>query len=482
MRAVNRQIPSRHNVLMRTMASINTMLSTTDLLKKYDVPGPRYTSYPTAPIWTESVNSQDYKDSLQNVKGKEPLSLYFHLPFCENLCHFCGCMQVITKDHSRSKPYVDLILNEIKMVTSHLNNSDKVVSQIHFGGGTPNFLQPEEISLIMQSIRKNFRVLPDAEIAIEMHPRTSTQSFCEKLKVEQFNRISLGVQSFDNEVQKLINRYQTYEMTKDMVASLRELGFKHYNFDLIYGLPGQDIKKFEDTLEKTLTLKPNRLAVYSYAHVPWVRPVQRSFNDDDLPTPQLKLKLFETALKFFLENGYHMIGMDHFADENDELTIALKNKSIHRNFMGYTTRADAHQIGFGVSSISYVNGNYFQNQKKLKDYQEHTQQNQFSTLRGFILSRDDKIRRALITQLMCHLHIDIQKFEMEHELNFHDYFKDDLKHLKPFQDDDLLDITNNHLSITSQGHLVIRNMSMCFDRYLEKIRKNSTNPVFSRTV
>ncbi len=458
------------------------MLSTIDLLQKYDVPGPRYTSYPTVPIWSDSVGAADYATHLGKIRDNETLSLYFHLPFCEKLCHFCGCMQVITKDHSKSLPYVKNVLAEIDLVAAQLKNSNKLVSQIHFGGGTPNFVQPEELSAIMTKIREHFKIIPDAEIAIEMHPRTSTNAFCDNLKREGFNRISLGVQDFNDDVQRLINRFQTYDVTRDMVTYLRGLGFVNFNLDLVYGLPGQKLELFQDTLEKTLSLKPDRLAVYSYAHVPWVRPVQRSFADADIPTAETKLKLFEMALNFFKAHEFELIGMDHFAAKTDELFTALKNKSIHRNFMGYSTRADAHQIGFGVSSISYVDGQYFQNAKKIDAYQNKIAENKFSTIRGFILSSDDKIRRALITELMCHRGVDFKRFEEKNKINFKNYFAPDLKLLNDFVGDELLTLTDNAITVTPRGVLTLRNIAMCFDKHLEEIKKNARNPVFSRTV
>ena len=458
------------------------MLSTFELLQKYDVPGPRYTSYPTVPIWSEKVSAADYADSLQKTAANDSLSLYFHLPFCENLCHFCGCMQVITKDHSRSKPYVDRLLKEIDLVVAQLSDRQRKVSQIHFGGGTPNFLQPDEMVLLMQKIRQNFVVEPQAEIAIEMHPRTSTVEFCHMLAQQGFNRISLGVQDFDEDVQRLIHRFQTYEMTSQMVDLLRSLGFSHFNFDLIYGLPGQTLAKFKDTLHKTQSLQPNRLAVYSYAHVPWVRPVQRSFKDEHLPSPHLKLQLFQEAYEFFLAHDYLTIGMDHFAKKDDELAVALAQHTIHRNFMGYSTRAEAHQIGFGVSSISYVAGNYFQNQKNLQDYEKTIDNNQLASFRGFLLHADDQLRREVITQLMCQLAVDIEKIEQTYHIDFTHYFKDDIVLLRPFVEDGLLEIAAKKIRVVGQGHLVLRNMAMCFDRYLSEIQKQAKNPVFSRTV
>lgn len=458
------------------------MLSTQTLLHKYDVPGPRYTSYPTVPVWTEKVGAADYANNLQAVSGDERLSLYFHLPFCENLCHFCGCMQVITKDHTRSAAYVGDVLRELALVVYALKNSHRRVSQLHFGGGTPNFLQPEELSALMQNVRENFVLTDNAEVAIEMHPHTSTRAFCDVLAPLDFNRISLGVQSFDERVQHLINRHQTFAMTKDMMDYLCTRGQKHFNIDLIYGLPGQTPSSFADTLEKTLKLKPNRLAVYAYAHVPWVRPVQRSFKDSDLPTPSERLNMLEMAFSFLPQHGYHPIGLDHFADENDELTAALKDLSIHRNFMGYSTQACTHQIGLGVSSISYVNGNYFQNSKKIGTYQNLIRQDRLATFRGHLLTSDDHIRRATITELMCHLHIDKQAFAQKHGITFDDYFREELPSLHVFAADGLLRLSKDALVVTASGHLVLRNIAMVFDRYLPQVVQSAQTPVFSQTV
>lgn len=458
------------------------MSSLFDLLKKYDVAGPRYTSYPTVPAWSGAVGPADYARALASVGGSDPLSLYFHLPFCEKLCHFCGCFKVITKDQSRSHPYVQAVLKELDLVAAQLTNSEKKVSQIHFGGGTPNFIRPEELSAIMTRVRQHFDILPDAEIAIEMHPRTSTMEFCDNLAKEGFNRISLGVQDFDEEVQRLINRFQTFEVTHVMMSHLRQIGFKNFNFDLIYGLPGQNEKKFASTLEKTLELGPDRLAVYSYAHVPWKNPIQRAFQDADLPTSDLKLKLFELAHEFFTHCGYFFVGMDHFARESDELYDALKTGTIHRNFMGYSTHADAHQIGFGVSSISFVGGQYVQNGKEIEGYQKSMNQGQLYTYRGHLLTRDDLIRRVLITDIMCRLRVDVPQFEKQFGISFWDYFAADVASLEGLIQDDLVEIAKDAICVKGPGRPFIRNVAMCFDRYLEGISRNAGNPVFSRTV
>ncbi len=453
-----------------------------NLLKKYNVPGPRYTSYPTVPVWRTSVGRGEYAQNLSGLKKSEPLSLYFHIPFCEQLCHFCGCMQVITTDHHRSRKYVDILLEELDQVSELLPKESRKVCQVHFGGGTPNFLQPEELTEIVTGVRRHFVVDADAEWAIEMHPRTSTSAFCENLKGLGFNRISLGVQDFDPKVQALIHRHQSYEMTEAMVKLLRKLGFDSFNFDLIYGLPGQAMKSWEDTLQKVLELKPDRLAVYSYAHVPWVRPVQRSFKDEDLPEAPLKLELFIKAYSTLLEKGYRSIGMDHFARANDELSRALDTGTIHRNFMGYSTRADAHQIGFGVSAISYVGGNYFQNLKELPAYESSIGRGELATFRGYFLERDDAIRRDLISRIMCQGRVEFKGFEKNWNLKFPDYFAEDLERLSPLAQDGLVKLNGASLQVTKEGNLFLRNIAMVFDRYLEKIRGEAKNPTFSKTI
>ncbi len=453
-----------------------------DLLKKYDVAGPRYTSYPTAPAWTEAVGEREFRKGLSSLKHNEPLSLYFHIPFCETLCHFCGCMKVITKAHSRSREYVDVLLAELDRVAAAIPKTAGRVSQMHFGGGSPNYLQPGELKEVLQRVHGHFRFEADAEVAIEMHPRTSTPEFCEMTAALGFNRISLGVQDFDPVVQKLINRHQTYEMTSEMVGLLRKLGFRSFNFDLIYGLPGQTREGWTKTLQQVLDLHPNRLAVYSYAHVPWLKPYQRSFEDKDLPAPELKIQLFEAAYRTLTANGYQPIGMDHFALRGDDLARAHENGTIHRNFMGYSTRADAHQIGVGVSAISYVGGNYFQNEKDLEPYDAAVRSGRLATYRGYLLNRDDAIRRELIRQIMCRGVVEIPTFEREWQISFTDYFRDDFPHLEPLIADRLVQITPGELRVLGEGHLFLRNIAMAFDHHLEEIRSTAKNPVFSRTV
>ena len=457
-------------------------MNLTHLLSKYDVPGPRYTSYPTVPVWKENITGENFQNNLLALTGDDPLSLYFHLPFCEILCHFCGCMQVITKDHSKSRQYTDILLSEMGQIKDHLKNSRKKVSQIHFGGGTPNFFQPAEMQEIVSFIKTHFSLLPDAEIAIEMHPRTSTQAFCEKIAELGFNRISLGVQDLDPHVQKLINRHQTYEMTQGMITLLRSLGFRSFNMDLVYGLPGQTMEGWEKTLNQVLEMNPDRLAVYSYAHVPWVRPVQRTFEESDLPAPDQKIKLFEKAYSTFTQNGFDLIGMDHFAKKDDELSKALREGTIHRNIMGYSTKRDAHQIGFGVSSISNVNKNYFQNAKKIPDYFEKIKEGRLATFRGCLLNQDDLVRQDLIMEIMCKTFVNIPVFEKKWGLSFENYFEKVLPELVPFVKDGLLLQSTKEIRVKNEGFLFLRNIAMVFDVYLNRVRDESKNPVFSRTV
>ncbi|OGQ07319.1 MAG: oxygen-independent coproporphyrinogen III oxidase [Deltaproteobacteria bacterium RIFCSPLOWO2_12_FULL_40_28] len=453
-----------------------------ELLYKYDVFAPRYTSYPTVPAWTGEVSSQDYREALLKCSSQDPFSLYFHLPFCENLCHFCGCTQVITKDHERSKSYTEVLKAELKKVRSLLPKKLGSVTQIHFGGGTPNFFHPMEISTLLQLVRNLFDVESDAELAIEIHPKTSLTSFNQMLASQGFNRISLGIQDLDPKVQSLINRNQNFEITKLCMDELRSNGLSHFNLDLVYGLPGQNEQGWEKTLAQVLQLSPNRLAVYSYAHVPWVRPVQRKFLDSDLPSPQLKVHFFEMAYKTFLDAGFSLIGMDHFARGDDELTLALKTEGIHRNFMGYSTRSDAHQIGFGMSAISYVNGGYFQNQKELKKYTEMINRDELATFRGHILKNDDFLRKDVITHMMCQGSINYDAFNEKWGKHFHDVFPEAISQLNSFEKDGLVSIDNHGFRVVGEGFLFLRNIATLFDAYLENIRKGATNPTFSRTI
>jgi oxygen-independent coproporphyrinogen III oxidase len=453
-----------------------------ELLKRYDVPAPRYTSYPTVPAWSAEVGVREYQEGLSQLKPHDLLSLYFHLPFCEQLCHFCGCMQVITKRHERSKEYLEVLLSEMDQVIAAIPPKSRNVSQIHFGGGTPNFFQPEELKVIMTHIHQHFQVQDDAEIAIELHPRTQTEAFCDILQELKFNRISLGVQDFEEKVQALINRFQTFEQTQAMVSYLRYLGMNAFNFDLIYGLPGQTLAGWQRTLDRVIDLKPNRLAVYSYAHVPWVRPVQRSFQDADIPPAAMKLQLFEMAYRTFTEKGYRHIGIDHFALEDDELCQALTTHTLHRNFMGYSTKADAHQIGFGVSAISYAGGHYFQNQKELPTYYKTIREGHLATFRGHLLDHDDALRRALITQVMCNGVVDIPAFEKKWEINFQDYFAPNLAQLEPMVIDQLVAVSTTELKAINEGGLLLRNVAMTFDRHLAGVQKGAQTPIFSRSV
>ncbi len=391
-------------------------------------------------------------------------------------------MRVITGDHSRSKPYVEVLLAELERTVAALPAGVRAVSQVHFGGGTPNFLQPEEMAEIVASLRKHFHFQADAEWAIEMHPRTSTAAFCEALAQLGFNRISLGVQDFDPKVQELINRHQTYEQTAEMVAILRGLGFRSFNFDLIYGLPGQNPATWEKTLQQTLALNPDRLAVYSYAHVPWKSPVQRSFQDSDLPPPAMKLALFQKAYEAFTRRGYQPIGMDHFARRDDELSQAAASGGLHRNFMGYSTKAEAHQLGFGVSAISYVGGNYFQNLKELPDYEAAIRSGNLASFRGFLLDNDDALRRDLITRIMCQGQVDWREFERQWKIRPSDYFAEELPALSGFVSDGLLESNADSLRVKGEGFLFLRNIAMTFDRYLEGIRQQAKTPTFSKTV
>lgn len=465
-------------------------MSLTNVLKKYSQPTPRYTSYPTVPAWTDAVTAKEYRQNLNTVvntscRGEpmcSPISLYFHLPFCENQCHYCGCSRIVTSNRNASAGYMQRIVREIGLVSDFIVGANPCirpfVSQIHLGGGSPNFFQPTEISAIMQAARNHFSIAKDAEVAIEINPRPHLEKFYDNLAREGFNRISLGVQDFNDNVQKRINRFQTFDTTRSTINYLRSLGIKHINLDLVCGLPGQSVATFADTLKKTIELSPSRIALYAYAHLPWSFPFQRSFDEKDLPSTDERIRIFELAYNYFTQHGYESIGMDHFARSDDPLCAALKDGTIQRNFMGYTTQANTHQIGFGMTAISFVNGNYFQNQKELAAYEQCIDKRELATAKGRILSRDDAIRRDLIMQIMCQQRIDIPALEKKYNIVFRKYFEKEIPLLNTFVDDQLLKISNTEITVIPPGHLILRNIAAVFDVYLG----NNDRKRFSKTI
>ena len=449
-----------------------------ELIKKYDKPGPRYTSYPPATEFSESYG-RDYfiKHLLKSNEGGKPLSLYFHIPFCENACWFCGCNVIINRIRGREIPYLQRMAKEIEYLKRYLDTSRPVI-QLHWGGGTPNYLTTAQTEYLFSLIRENFEISPNAEISIEIDPRSITFNQIKLYKELGFNRISIGVQDFNPKVQKAINRIQPYPLLEKVMNWVRELGFTSINIDLIYGLPYQTPKSFEETVEKTITLNPDRIAVYNFAYVPWIKPLQRRIEKRALPSPQEKLQMLKTAIEGFTEAGYVYIGMDHFAKPNDELVIAQKAGKLWRNFQGYTTKKGVDLIGIGISSISMLERYYGQNYKTVRPYYEAIDVGLLPTYRGIELNDDDVVRREVITELICNFVLDKKAIEEKFRLDFDNYFESELKELKEMERDGLIHLGERFLKVTPLGRLLIRNICMVFDVYTKrKVEKR-----FSRTI
>jgi oxygen-independent coproporphyrinogen-3 oxidase len=453
-----------------------------ELLRRYNVPGPRYTSYPTAPSWKESLDAGSYERILEESSSAEspaPLSLYFHLPFCERLCYFCGCTVVITgTHHGPENPYMETLQREIDWAAERLGGADREVVQLHWGGGTPTYSSPELLARLGKRIRERFRFAPDAEIGVEIDPRVTTPAHLEALAALGFNRLSMGVQDFDPEVQVAINRIQPFEATRDLVRAARALGFPSVNVDLIYGLPYQTADRFARTIDRVLDIAPDRLAVYSYANVPWMKKHQ-SVLEKHLPDEATKLSIFLTALERFTEAGFEYIGMDHFARPDDELARARRDRTLHRNFQGYTTKAGTDLVGFGMSAIGSIGNWYVQNRRELPAYRADVDARGAATFRGARLTPDDRLRRTVIERLMCHGVVRKREIEREFGIRFDQEFAAALERLEPCRADGLVALTADEVRATALGRLFLRNLAMPFDAYLESAPEK---PVFSRTV
>ncbi len=455
---------------------------TLELLKKYNKAGPRYTSYPTAVEFHDRFGFKQYEEALAVADGAstEPLSLYIHIPFCEERCSFCGCHVVITKKRDVSRRYLDYLKREITMLADRLPNRRKLV-QYHWGGGTPTYISVDEIAELQKGVTDHFEIVPGAEVAIEVDPRITTFEQVDLLKSVGFNRISMGVQDFAPEVQKIINRNQDEKATVELYDYCRKSGIESINLDLIYGLPRQTAAGFEESLKRVVQMRPDRVAVYSFAFVPWIRGNQKGFDEKELPSAELKLELFQLAISAFMNAGYEQIGMDHFALPDDELSLSMRDRKLHRNFMGYTTKPASDMLGLGVSAIGDVRGAFIQSEKKLSRYYEAIDQDRFPVYRGFELSDDDKIRRHVITNLMCNLHLDKGEVEKRFGIEFDDYFKLELVDLKEPVEHGFLETSENSLDVTSTGRLFIRNVCMIFDQYLRD-KDSDDRPVFSKTI
>ena len=455
---------------------------TAERLATFDRPGPRYTSYPTAVEFHDGFTPQRYLEKLDEAAARPDglLSLYVHLPFCAERCSFCGCNVIITRKRGVATTYLEHLEREVDLIARRLGDRNRVV-QFHWGGGTPTYLSVDEMAHLWSVFAERFAFEPEAEIAIEVDPRVTSPEQVALMRRLGFNRVSMGVQDFDPTVQDAINRYQTFEQTRDLHERLRAAGTESINFDLVYGLPNQTPASFRDTIERTVALQPDRVAVYSYAFVPWIKAHQKQIHLEDLPPREVKLELFGIAHELFTAAGYVQIGMDHFALPSDSLARAARERTLHRNFMGYTTHPAQDSIGFGVSAIGEVGGAFAQNTKKLTRYEEALAQGLPPVERGFERSRDDVIRRDVIQSLMCNFHLDVRAIEREHGIDFASYFAEPLRELDAGpgahgfvrRDGDAIDVTDD-------GRLFVRNVCMVFDAYLA--RHEGETQRFSRTV
>lgn len=453
-----------------------------ELLKRFNQPGPRYTSYPTAPRFSGDFTEKDFTREIAETNkdaNSNPVSLYFHFPFCARLCYFCGCNMLVTSDRSAIAKYNDYLKREIEMI-SPLVSANRLVEQMHFGGGTPSYLTPIEILDVGGFIKSKFNFAEDLEASVEIDPRGLTREHLEAFRAIGFNRTSFGVQDFNLKVQEAINRVQSEEITRQTVTWARELGYKSVNIDLIYGLPHQTLPEFAESVEKVIDISPDRIAVFNYAHVPWLKKHQNLIQTENLPSPDERLLILRMTIEKLVRAGYEYIGLDHFAKPTDELAIAQADNTLYRNFQGYSTKAGADVYAFGVSAISQFQNIYAQNQKNLTDYYARIDEKRAATAVGYRMTRDDHIRKETIMQLMCHLEIDKHDIERKFGVDFEEYFAEDLPKLDTFIIEGLLENNNDKIKIIGSGKLIIRNVAMCFDAYLEKMMREK--PVFSKTV
>jgi len=450
-----------------------------DLIHRYDKSGPRYTSYPTALELHSNFTEQNYRRQIeQSNQAGGPLSLYIHIPFCDTVCFYCACNKIVTKNRQHAKPYVAHLIQEIERQGTLFDHS-RVVNQLHWGGGTPTFLNVEQMQAVMMATRQYFNVRDDdqGEYSIEVDPRETDNQTITQLRTLGFNRISLGVQDFDPAVQKAVNRIQSEAETFVVLEAARQQGFRSINVDLIYGLPLQTLKSFRSTLDKVITVAPDRFSIFNYAHLPSRFKTQRQINDDQIPSAALKLDILQMTGEMLTQAGYVYIGMDHFAKPNDELAIAQREGKLYRNFQGYSTHSDCDLVGLGMTSIGRVGDAYVQNIKTLDEYHTLLDQGKLAIFKGFELTKDDKIRRAVITELICHFELNFHNIEQPFKLNFNDYFTAELENLKMMQSDGLLTLTNRSIKVQPAGRLLVRNICMVFDHYLTRKQQQ-----FSRVI
>ena len=448
------------------------MLWDTQLIQKYNLAGPRYTSYPTAPKFNTEISKMALIDKML-TPSDQPLSLYFHVPFCAHLCYYCACNKIVTKQYDKGSEYVDILGEEMRLRSLMLDQS-RPVTQLHFGGGTPTFLSEQNLEDLFTKISETFNLVRDGsqDFSIEIDPREVDRSKLETLAKLGFNRVSLGIQDFNADVQKAIHRIQSLDLVQSVVKDIRELGFNSINFDLIYGLPKQTLEGFDQTLDKVIELSPDRISVFNYAHLPHRFAPQKRILDENLPSPEQKLTLLKHTIEKLTAAGYVYIGMDHFAKPTDPLTIAQQQGHLQRNFQGYTTHADTDLLAFGVSAISLIDGAYFQNHTDLSLYQNCIENGQLAIMKGYISNDDDRIRHFVIMQLLCHNYITSKMVESEFNVRFCEYFSAELDRLKTLEEDGILTITESDGEVTIQineiGRLLVRCVCMTFDQYINE--------------
>ena len=452
-----------------------------DLLGKYSVNIPRYTSYPTAPEWSDNFSKEELlKEIEEGNKKLTPISLYFHLPFCESHCYFCACNVVISKNKEIVIPYLNYLKKEISLISKFLKKG-RIVEQIHLGGGTPTYFAPSELTSLFNEIEGTFNISRNCEISAEIDPRVTTYDHLETLSNLGFNRLSMGIQDFDFSVQEAINRVQTFEDTRDLMWHAREFGFQSINVDLVYGLPHQNKNSFSKTIDLVLELEPDRIALFHYAHLPQLLAHQAKYITDSLlPTSTEKIEIFNHAVEILTDCGYVFIGLDHFASPSDELTLARKNKTLHRNFQGYTTKAGCDLFGFGITGISSTQNAYWQNIKKLNPYYEAMDKNNLPFFRGILLNKDDIIRKEIIMKLLCHGEVTTSEIEEKYNIIFESYFSDGLEKLEELIKDGIVIYSNQCIAVTDIGQFFLRNIASVFDYYLQI--KNGEQRVYSKTI
>ncbi len=443
-----------------------------DLIKKYDFPGPRYTSYPTAVQFTENFKLPDYRHCVHDTNAElipRPLSLYIHLPFCDTVCYYCACNKIITKNKQHARPYLENLHKEIQYQGAMFDD-DRLVEQLHWGGGTPTFISHQQMYDLMGAIRENFKLSDDGqeEYAIEIDPRTLEEDTLSVLRSIGFNKVSFGVQDFNPEVQRAVNRIQSYEETKDVIKTARENNFHTINIDLIYGLPLQTESSFTDTIEKVIELSPERISVYNYAHLPHMFKTQKQISEEDLPSASVKLKILQQAIRMLTKAGYLYIGMDHFSKPDDELAIAQKNGNLYRNFQGYSTHGNCDVVGMGITSIGKIGDCYSQNVKTLDEYDEIISKRQIPVFRGYMLDTDDLLRREVIARLICHFRLEFSQIEEMYINDFNRYFFNEMKEIKLMEGDGLLLVDDEKIDVSQTGRFFIRNICSVFDKYFNR--------------